>query len=108
MIKILNLTLTPGTPAQFDAGLVDLPADTRGDIAQILYFQDFPELSEIKQRAEYIADIARDAGAATALLDGPAWMLSALEVALRERGITPLYGWGSRFVMPPLPTIASK
>lgn len=97
---MINLTQHVATPEQVEAGVVDLPDSIREEIQKFLTFDTAPVSGEIYSRAAKIADIASDIiGADSAMIDGPSFLMSALENALKERGITPYYAFTTRDVV---------
>lgn len=102
---ILNLTQHTATPEQ---GVVE-PAD-KATVAGLLTFEELPTVFDIAARARALAEIARahfDAhvgylgggslGAGKcAMIGGAPFLMSALEGALTEAGIRPLYAFSLR------------
>lgn len=98
-MKILNLTQHVGTPEQAADGLVDLGSADIGMLRALLTFDDPPSSSEIIARAEAIADIAVNHGYQAAMIGGALWLMSALEMSLKLRGIKPVYSFSRRVVV---------
>lgn len=98
-MKILNLTQHVGTPEQSADGLVDLQAADIGMLRTLLTFDEAPSPSEIIARAEAIADIAQEHGYQAAMIGGALWLMSALEMSLKLRGIKPVYSFSRREVV---------
>jgi len=123
-MKIVNLTQHDPTPEQVQAGVVDLPANHRAALRGLLTFDTLPTEAEITRRAAAIADLAT--GHDSSMIGGVPFLMSALEHALRRRGVQPLYAFSERvsteaaqpdgsvrkvqifrhqgFVAPPIPT----
>jgi hypothetical protein len=100
---ILNLTQHPATPAQIAAGVVDLPANEREVVSKLLTFDTLPKEGEVFDRAYALAAAASESlgrmGAEVfgqVMIGGASWLMSALETALRDNGIEPLYAFSIR------------
>ena len=106
---ILNLTQHEPTPEQVSAGVVDLECESRDFLIENLTFREMPTRDEIEKSASSIATLARaimlkiedrkDAvisGKNAVLVGGAPWFMSALENALKERGIKVLYAFSKR------------
>jgi hypothetical protein len=105
MNKILNLTQHAASLEQLAAGVVDLSPAQRAILSGWLTFDALPS-------AEVIADVAQTIAQACcgdsiafgsmaeefdyAMIGGAPFLMSALENALIERGITPLYAFSVR------------
>lgn len=104
MDKILNLTQHPASAEQLAVGVVDLSSDDRLILSGWLTFEDCPTGQDVRDRAELIAQaaagdsrsVAVPAGVTFAMIGGAPFLMSALENALIERGITPLYAFSVR------------
>jgi len=94
MEKIINLTQHAASAEQLAAGVIDLPAGVRETVIAWLTFDSLPTASDVAQRADLIADAA--IGSGYAMIGGAPFLMSALENALIERGITPLYAFSVR------------
>lgn len=108
---IINLTQHAATSEQLAAGVTDLAEEHRATLVRLLTFEALPGLSEIEARASDIAEMAAllasdaatdalsddEANAAgdpvdvAAMIGGAPFLMPALELALRARGIAPLY-----------------
>ena len=103
-MNILNLTQHPATPEQVDAGVLDLSKEHRAVLSGWLTFNTCPTGREITDRADLIAQAASGdsktvtapLGVTFALIGGAPFLMSALENALIERGITPMYAFSVR------------
>ena len=94
---ILNLTQHDATPEQVAAGVVDSAAIA--DIRRLLTVDLIPSRSEIQARANdlaWIAALSRDSGYSHAMIGGAPWMMRALEDALIDQGIEPVYAFSVR------------
>ena len=118
MRKILNLTQYHTTTEQERVGVYNLDKEHRWELEQLLIFNELPSISEVKRRAEKIANIAlkekrRDHATRTdleedilhsAMVGGAPYMYIApylfphLEAALFKVGIRPLYTFSQRVV----------
>ena len=107
-MTILNLTQHTATAEQLAAGVIDLPAEARAFLADLLTVSDIPTTDEIRQRCESIAALAaslaapedREDGtrgfALFAMIGGAPFLMATLERALIEQGIKPLYAFSRR------------
>ena len=94
MTKILNLTQHQATAAQVAAGVFE-PHD-KATVQQLLTFNTLPSREEIKAKAEALAQIAEEEGASAVMIGGAPYLMGALECALEQRGIQPLYAFSIR------------
>ena len=102
-MTILNLTQHPATPEQIAAGVVDLPASERAMVGKLLTFETLPEAGEVFDRAYALAAAASESLGALGvevfgqvMIGGAPWLMAALETALRDSGIEPLYAFSVR------------
>lgn len=103
-MSIVNLTQHPATPEQKVAGVVDLTPAQRAIVSQWLTFEEVPTQSAIKTRATLLAQAAandsRTIGEVglfdAAMIGGAPYLMSALETALKSRGIQPVYAFSRR------------
>ena len=111
---ILNLTQHAATPDQIEAGVFNLHGLEKEALVGALTFQDLPDPEEIRERARTIAGIAArwksgvehwsksswvDGGTkerTRAMIGGAPYLMPALERALREAGIDPVYAFTRR------------
>lgn len=93
---MLNLTQHPATKEQIEQGVVDLGDDDRETLQKLLTFESLPDAGEIHNRAAKIAALASAAGAKKAMIGGAPFLMSALEAALKNRGIMPCYAFSAR------------
>lgn len=95
MAAILNLTQHPVTPEQ---GVVEPTEKER--VRALLTFDDIPREGEIEARAQALAELATDElggeEGAAAMIGGAPFLMGALERALKERGVRPLYAFSRR------------
>lgn len=104
-MSILNLTQHPATPEQVKAGVVDLQGEQLQFVKDLLTFEEIPDSQEIQRRAEKLAyfgmfydpeNIGNPIPVGWAMIGGAPFFMSALEKALRERGVTPMYAFSKR------------
>lgn len=100
---IINLTQHTATSDQLAAGVVDLPHAARQRLVDALTVNAPPTQHEIIERARFVAhlvsgdSIAADGlQADVAMIGGAPWMMRALEDALLELGIQPVYAFSVR------------
>lgn len=113
---IINLTQHPATPEQKAQGVIDLPPDLLSEVKAALTVEKLPLGNEIRDRAVFIAGLIAsnqsgsdradeegnlpegDTGVfwEEAMIGGAPWLMSALEDALRDQGIEPVYAFSRR------------
>jgi hypothetical protein len=103
---VINLTQHPATPEQITAGVIDLPAEVKEVLVELLTFRDLPIAQEIISRAQDIAELAAMNGLGgddgddplpnQAMIGGALWLMAPLESALRANGIEPVYAFSIR------------
>ncbi len=103
---IINLTQHLATPDQSAAGVVDLPPEQRQALIECLTVDELPSREEIIARAEHAAELAVHNGLGgddgddpfpdAAMIGGAPWMMRAMEDALLDRGISPVYAFSRR------------
>jgi hypothetical protein len=94
---ILNLTQHAPTPEQVSAGVVDLPAESRSRLLELLTFRGLPTPSLVELRAQQIAVHAlTEPGCTQAMIGGAPYLMCPLEHALRGAGIQPVYAYSER------------
>lgn len=96
VLRIVNLTQHSASSEQMDAGVFNLEGRELDNLRCYLTFDSLPSAHEVERRADSIAEIARRSGAQYAMIGGAPFLMSALESALMERGITPLYAFSRR------------
>jgi hypothetical protein len=92
--QVLNLTQHTATAEQADAGVVE-PED-KAAVQSALTFDAIPSAEEIRQRAEFLAHLAKDAGYKKAMIGGAPFFMAPLERALLSAGVTPVYAFSAR------------
>lgn len=103
---ILNLTQHASTDAQREAGVVDLPDDERAQLSALITFDEAPDRAEIEARADAVAALAAHNGLGgdegddpyppAAMIGGAPFFMAALEAALLDRHIEPVYAFSRR------------
>ena len=93
---ILTLTQHVATGEQVSAGVEEPPAGVKELISRLLTFEDIPSTEEMKFRARTLAEIARASRVEAALIGGAPYFMSALEQALLNVGVEPIYSFSQR------------
>lgn len=98
-MRVINLTQHAATVEQVEVGVFDLNEELRSKLQTLLTFNDLPNKEEIKERAKQIVELVKgwdsiDTNAA--MIGGAPFLMSALECALKEEGIKPLYAFSTR------------
>jgi hypothetical protein len=93
-MKMINLTQHPATAEQAVAGVVE-PRD-KAAVQAALTADALPSAQDIRRMADDLAAIAAEHGADTAMIGGAPWLMGALERALIDRGIAPVYAFSVR------------
>lgn len=92
--RVLNLTMHTATDEQLAVGVFDLHPQHKAKLQKLLTFSEQPPAIEVAVNVELTADLAADvseaAGCRRVMIDGPAFMLPALERALFQRGLVPV------------------
>jgi len=106
---ILNLTQHPATASQRTAGVTDLTEPELTSLKEALVFDECPDASEIRDRAEFIAELACYNGLGKdeddspiverAMIGGALWLMAPLAEELRIRGIEPIFAFSKREVI---------
>lgn len=94
MTMIINLTQHLATQEQASSGVIE--PEEKSAVRSALTFGSLPTADEIEARAKALAEIAADSGATAAMIGGAPYLMSALERALTQRGITPVYAFSVR------------
>lgn len=92
--SVLNLTQHTATAEQAAAGVVE--PENKAAIQAAITFDAIPSVVEIQQRAELVASIAASTGIKRAMIGGAPFFMSALESALKNAGIKPVYAFSVR------------
>lgn len=91
---ILNLTQHDSTPEQKAGGVVE-PSD-KAAVRGLLTFNAIPSKEEMAEKASNLASVAVNEKAGAAMIGGAPYFMSALELALKERGVKPMYAFSVR------------
>lgn len=98
--KVLNLTQHESTAEQKSDGVFDLHPEHREKIRELLTFDELPSAEDIVDAADTAADLAADvaevAGCHHVMIGGAPFLMSSLERALKNRGLTPVYAFSRR------------
>lgn len=92
----INLTQHNASPDQLKAGVHDCPEHFVARMKELLTFSSLPSKEEIEFRAKALANIALHCGASQAMIGGAPYLMSALEEALKNNGISPVYAYSER------------
>lgn len=105
-MNIINLTQHEATPDQMAAGVTDMQKQEREALSDALTFDKLPSSDEIRDRAEWIAELAVHNGLGgdygddphpdQAMIGGAPWLMGPLCDALRQRGIDPVFAFSVR------------
>jgi len=93
-MRILNLTQHAATEDQILAGVIE-PANKQ-EVVDLLTFDEIPSGEEMANRAARLAAIAQAAGVEAAMIGGAPYFMGALESALLEAGVEPVYAFSRR------------
>ena len=89
--KTINLVMHAASPEQ---GCFE--PQNKAEVKELLLFRQMPTADEIHRRAKSLANIAHESGATHAMIGGALYLMSSLERALVDLGITPLYAFSER------------
>ena len=105
---IINLTQHSASAEQRAAGVVDMPASRLAALHATLTFDSCPSAAEIRDRAEFIAELACHNGLGAdegddplpqkAVIGGALWLMEPLAAELQARGIEPVFAFSVREV----------
>jgi len=103
---ILNLTQHPASEDQIAAGVVDLRGNELSSLKHALTFDECPVVDEIRDRAEFLAELACFNGLSgdegdspmpqKAMIGGALWLMAPLAAELAIRGIEPVFAFSVR------------
>lgn len=93
-MKIVNLTQHAATPEQVEQGVEDLQGQALADLRALLTFNELPTPGSVAARALALAAFAE--GHEAAMIGGAPYLMPALEAALLEAGVLPLYAFSRR------------
>lgn len=101
-MRIINLTQHSATPEQSAQGVVDVLPGHRAWLTDILTFCDLPSNADMAERADLLAEyaamyeLADEVYPTHAMIGGAPFFMSALESALLDHGVRPLYAFSVR------------
>lgn len=93
---IINLTQHPAAQEQALQGVFDFEGLQLQALKKALTFEGIPSKEEMRLRALLLAEMAKRAGVQKAMIGGAPYFMSALEKALKDVGIQPLYAFSVR------------
>jgi len=98
---IINLTQHPATNEQIAQGVVDLTGESLARLKSLLTFDELPTQADVEQVAEAIANMASfHVGDVhqkrSAMIGGAPFLMPALDAALKDYSIRPLYAFSKR------------
>ncbi len=93
MTKIINLTQHDPTPEQIAAGVENY---RHYEVKKLLTFDKLPKYLEVKDRANKLAEIAREGHYKYAMIGGEPFLMAPLERCLECWLIGPLYAFSKR------------
>ena len=94
-MRIVNLTQHTATAAQREEGVFE--PSNKGKIKELLNFESCAVAQAFtRERAENLAACAWGEGAEAAMIGGAPYLMGSLAVALRMRGIRPLFAFSER------------
>jgi hypothetical protein len=89
----INLTMNEATQDQLAAGIIEPTKEDKEEIKRLLSCSFPPSFTEICQRAQLLADIANRYDQSSAMIDGPNFLLSKIELELKYLNIQPIYSF---------------
>jgi hypothetical protein len=90
-LQILNLTLAKFENTDIKSEIIELDGVDRNNAEKCIYIYGFHDASEIKDKTDILAAIAKSKALPYALIDGFYPFTAVLEVKLRSNGVLPLY-----------------
>lgn len=96
MARIINLTQHDPSAEQIAQGVEILTREEHTRAKALLNFDEIPSAVRIEHMAYALSEIAAKTGATAAMIGGAPFLMAALERALAERGIAPLYAFSRR------------
>jgi hypothetical protein len=96
MMTIFNLTQHQATPDQIKAGVKPRTKDEQSKVQELLSFDAAPSGEEIVARAIRLARLAKESGCDKAMIGGAPYLMAALQQALLNAGVEPLYAFTQR------------
>lgn len=93
-MAIVNLTQHAATAEQLADGVVEPPAEMKERVKSLLTFDAIPTSKEIREVAKQLAALVL--GQDAAMIGGAPFLMGALEAALVNVGVEPLYAFSRR------------
>lgn len=96
---IWNATQHLATPEQREQGVVDLPAEAREQLCQLLTFEELPNSMQLRGRSIAVVGLLADAGAKCGdrvMLGGAPFFMEALSRNCRECALVPVFAFSRR------------
>lgn len=91
-MHIINLTQHQPTPEQVQAGV----SPVVDEVKALLNFSELPSFADLYERANKIAQIAKESGTTHAMIGGAPFFMRYLEDALLAVNILPVYAFSKR------------
>ena len=99
-MKILNLTQHPASPEQVAAGVINLSEGKKTRLVGLITFDTLPNAEEINTRAQAVAALVAGMPEkyTRAMIGGAPFFMGALESALMEISVIPMYAFSRRVI----------
>ena len=94
--EIFNLTKHQSTWREQKMGVIEPTWKVKKEIIHLLSFPVLPDQLLLDERANELAGIAKLSGCDKAMIGGPAFFMSILEMALCYHGIEPVFVWRAK------------
>jgi hypothetical protein len=91
--QVFNLTKHFTSWEERKMGVIEPGKKAKADISALLSFSVLPDQLMLDDRAHQLAGIAKLSGCKKALIGGPSFFMSTLEMALCYHGIEPVFVW---------------
>ena len=91
--EIFNLTKHMSTWREQKMGVIEPGWKTKREIIHLLSFPVLPDQLLLDERANELAGLAKLSGCEKAMIGGPAFFMSILEMALCYHGVEPVFVW---------------
>jgi hypothetical protein len=95
-MSIFNLTQHAATTEQLEVGVTEPTPEVKKEIQMLLTFEYIPSEYEMAHRAAQLAKIADLSTESDVMIGGAPFFMSALERALKNLGMRPLYAFSIR------------
>lgn len=102
MANIINLTQHAVTPDQKSSGVVDFPEGDKGRVAELLTFNDLPDMKDLAVAATQLANLvgtheaANDESQTTVMIGGAPFFMEPLARELRKNNYRVLFAFSRR------------